>query len=71
MLIYNLNKAAGRVGRKEAGREEETGLEEEASRRLGNLEQVFVELGVQHGHFRLDIFVQNQRKHGKHGIDLR
>ena len=39
------------AGRKEAGREEETGLEEEASRRLGNLEQVFVELGVQHGHF--------------------
>ena len=55
--------------RKQAGREEGAGLEEEAGGRLGNLEQVFVELGVQHGHFRLDIFVQNQRKHRKHGID--
>lgn len=63
MLIYNLNRAAEKVGR---GGNGAGGGSRQA---LGDLEQVFVQLGVQHGHFRLDVFVQNQRKHGKHGVD--
>lgn len=38
---------------------------------LGNLEEVLVELRIQHGNFRLHVFVQDQGKHGKHGVDGR
>lgn len=34
-----------------------------------NLEEILVELRIQHGNFRLDIFVQDQRKHRKHGVN--
>ena len=34
-----------------------------------DLEEVLVELRIQHSNFRLDVFVQDQREDGEHGVD--
>lgn len=36
-----------------------------------NLQKIFIELWVQHGHLRFDILVQYQGEYWKHGIDGR
>lgn len=59
MLIYNLDKAAGKVGREGNGA---GGGSRQAQ--LGDLEQVFIQLGVQHGHFRLGVFVRTRENTG-------
>ena len=68
-----LHKKHRRNGRKEGGR---GGTEEGEGRREGgrgrasvDLEEVLVELRIQHSNFRLDVFVQDQREDGEHGVD--